>query len=425
MGHQAARDLSEIPDVSGFRLPPLSSFNGLFGNDLGATIYAQRFASAFRQPQPEVRADFTLRRTSDRPILLTVGAGLSRAEANSRQNLLIHPLSNPNPLAFVPGFGATQVDVDQTIAYAQVSGQVSDRLSLITQLRRQRQRTGTEKNTLAIPILPDFPDQTRSVPGAVKTEYLPSLLATYRAGKSTLVRLFANRRTLGLGEFAFAPTETLITTEGDVLPRSDFFENVDVYELDVERYLPRGFVKLFAFQSTARNVSIGSSLPSIFYRENSGAYAVNLSRVERVGIGARLEHRFGSRLYGNLLFVTNRTTADAPGRPYDGETAPYQPKYRAGIGLDYIDPKGNKLGLFVRRDGGFFEDSPFYYLSNPGADRPRFPARTYVDLRLAKEPSVHNEVFLVVTNVFNRRQISFQDFPVGGRRIAFGVTRRF
>jgi hypothetical protein len=49
----------------------------------------------------------------------------------------------------------------------------------------------------------------------------------------------------------------------------------------------------------------------------------------------------------------------------------------------------------------------------------------YVDLTLAKEPSVDREFFLKVTNLFDSRAIQFNDFPTGGRRVQAGVTWRF
>jgi hypothetical protein len=60
-----------------------------------------------------------------------------------------------------------------------------------------------------------------------------------------------------------------------------------------------------------------------------------------------------------------------------------------------------------------------------GTARPRFSSKTTVDLRLAREPSLKNEVFFNAYNIFNAKQVQFNGFPAGGRRLEIGYTRRF
>jgi hypothetical protein len=57
--------------------------------------------------------------------------------------------------------------------------------------------------------------------------------------------------------------------------------------------------------------------------------------------------------------------------------------------------------------------------------RPRFADRAYLDLTFAKEPSVHSEYFLKVSNVLNARAVQFNDWPTDARRIVAGATWRF
>jgi hypothetical protein len=87
--------------------------------------------------------------------------------------------------------------------------------------------------------------------------------------------------------------------------------------------------------------------------------------------------------------------------------------------LHHVDRTGNKFGVRMRHVGGFFQDVP-----NQAA-RARFPASTYFDLLLAKEPSLSNEIFVNVLNVFNTDRIDFNGYRSGRRRLELGVTRRF
>jgi hypothetical protein len=77
--------------------------------------------------------------------------------------------------------------------------------------------------------------------------------------------------------------------------------------------------------------------------------------------------------------------------------------------------------LQLNYTGPFYQDTGAVFATT----RPRFSERMYVDLTLAKEPSVDREYFLKVYNLFDSRAIQFNDFPTGGRRIQAGVTWRY
>jgi hypothetical protein len=146
-----------------------------------------------------------------------------------------------------------------------------------------------------------------------------------------------------------------------------------------------------------------------------------MQRVEREGWGLRYERRLSRNLYGQLGYVWNRTTNDTPFAPFDEGSAPYHPWHLAGLGLNYVDPSGTKVGLQLNYTGSFFQDTG----AMAATSRPVFPAKTYVDLTLAKEPSLENEFFLKITNLFDAQAIQFNDYPTGGRRVVAGWTRRW
>jgi hypothetical protein len=202
------------------------------------------------------------------------------------------------------------------------------------------------------------------------------------------------------------------------LPRGDA-DRTRTVQLDIERYLtPRDFVKLFLFDTRARGLGLGGTgnLAAPF------APAINLPVARRTGVGVRYERQLNSNLFAAVSLIANRTTNNSPGQIYDREIAPYQPEQIAGLTLNYIDPRGNKVKLDLNYQSSFFQDSP---LLTGQSNRPHYPGRLTVDLRLAKEPTVQNEYFVQVTNLFNTRQIAFNNFSAGRRRIAVGVTSRF
>jgi outer membrane receptor protein involved in Fe transport len=184
-------------------------------------------------------------------------------------------------------------------------------------------------------------------------------------------------------------------------------------ELDIERYLSaRSFAKISFFRSVGKDVFLGtgnSSVISTFF----------IDRIEREGVAVRYEQQLARTLFFSAGVVANRSVSKANGFLFDNETAPYHPRVAGALALNYIDRNGNKAAFAVNRLGSYFQDSPLL------ASRPRFPARTTFDLRLAREPSLQFEYFIGVTNLFDVKQLNFNGFPAVGRRIEAGVTRRF
>jgi len=294
----------------------------------------------------------------------------------------------------------TRLDGSLLAGYVQLAQRVNDDLSFVAQLRSQRLRTATRLSL-----------GNQSV-GPVKdreTCWLPALLVNYRAGRRDLVRVLYNHQApkQELAPVALVPNEALMVTEPLVLPKGSLGETRTA-ELEYERYLcPGSFIKVFAFHTTADEVDLGP-LPRML-------------EVQRTGVGVRYERQLSRNLWMQAAYLYNRTDNDTPFAPFDGGTAPYHPLHLGGVAINYVDETGTKIGLQVNCNGEFFQDSDD--LSAP--ERPTFGPRAYVDLMLAKEPSLETEYFLKVSNLLNEPALEFAGFPADARRVVAGGTWRF
>ncbi len=383
--------------------PGLNSF---IDNLTGLPVQRQDFHT--NALMPEVRFDRRLRGDSAQTGLLTFGLAYAKTDFSSRRNLQF-------PILNAPAFQSFDENNRTLLGYAQLSQKVSDKFSLTAQARVQNRKR--DQNSLV--TLPNQASVT-AVTQSNRTLFLPSVVATYQLNKSA-VRLSLNRQVTDQTTSTFAPVDTLIASEQGALPFGTP-ETAQVAQLDVERYIgARSFVKAFVFRATAKDVIIGGSdltglgigLPA------SAAPILALNRWSANGAGMRLEHRLGSSLFANFGFLLRETSNRTPGSLFNGGRAPYEPNSLATLSLNHIDRTGNKIGVQLRRVGSFFQDTPQQIV------RQSFPSKFYVDLRLAKEPSVQNEIFISVRNLFNQQEIRFNDFRTARRRVEVGATRRF
>ena len=377
-------------------------------------VTQQLFGS--RAVEPEVRFDYAFNTSTKKSSLISVGAAHTHTNFDSRRQLFL----GASAPAGRTGTTLFQQKDSNFLAYAQLQQQLGKRFSFVAQLRRQN----LSRDRRDFVFLPG--QATRSGSSSESRDFwLPSLLATYKADKQTTMRFAFNRRLTDVTSSTFAPTETLLTTERTALPNGTP-DRMQLAQLDIERYLSeRDFIKLFVWQTTANDVQIGGRDLLGFGGGLGGANAPFLlvNRWQGRGVGMRYERRLNSNLFANMGVFARRINNQSRGpffdRIFSGQSAPYEPAREANLSFNYIGKGGNKLGLGLRYTGSFFADSPSV------VGRPRFPARLYTDLSLAREASLNYEVFFKVTNLFNRSQIQFLDFPTDGRRIEFGVTRRF
>jgi outer membrane receptor protein involved in Fe transport len=143
-------------------------------------------------------------------------------------------------------------------------------------------------------------------------------------------------------------------------------------------------------------------------------------------VGVRYERLFGRFLSGYLHFVY-RDVTDRSSQATRGRQLPMHPRSQAVLGLNYIDRAGTKLFLEADwRDEMFIDpiwsDNDFF---DPRTPRERFPSKLRVNLRLARERSVHREWVLRVNNLFNTETIYWPEFPAPGRTVELQYRVRF
>lgn len=386
------------------RDPGLDSF---IDPSSGLPVQRQNFNSDALMP--EIRFDHRFSDRGEDTRLLTMGLTYAQTNFSSDRRLQF-------PIPTAAAFQRFNQDNNVLMGYAQWTQRVGDKLGISGQLRVQR-RDREERASLSRPALPLVSSRENSD----LTRVLPSFMASYHADKNTTMRLSFNRQVTDITTSTFAPVDILTASEVGALPFGTP-DTLQTVQFDVERYLgTRSFVKMFAFNSKAADLQIGGSdltglgvgLPA------ANAPILGLDKWRATGVGARLEQQLLPNLFANASVVARRTSSSTAGALFDGSRAPYEANLLGALGLNYIDRSGNKLGLQMRHTGSFFADVP-------GAlSREKFPAKFYFDLRLAREPSAHGEVFIGVTNLFNARQIQFNDYRVGRRRLEFGVNRRF
>jgi tetratricopeptide (TPR) repeat protein len=359
-----------------------------------------RSANTTRSVEPEIRLDLNLNPRPERRSTLTLGAGY--AKARSRTNSQLAAVSQNFPIPFEVGEANDVFERRTKIFYIQWAQRVNDKLSFVAQLRRQDALTDASSDLLGV----QFPDVRLD-----QSRILPALLINYQLDRKTALRFFANRRNQDIGFESFVPTEALLSSEIGALPLG-ITGRSRLYELDIERYFsPRTFGKVFVFHSRAENLAIGPG---------SAFGSLTLAQARRSGAGVRFEHQLSDNLFANLQAILSDTKSDDDGAFYAGEEAPYQPSKTARFALNYVDPKGNKAAAVLNYTSSFFRDRPINSLP-----RSRFGGKVTLDLRFAREPSLQNEFFINIYNVFDTKQIVFDQFPAPGRRIEAGWTRRF
>ena len=368
---------------------------------------------------PEVRADFALNREPTRAGTLTLG--LARASLNPDLVTSARALVDVNggPTTSLPPLFSNG---DQTfsVAYAQLTQRFNDKFSLVAQLRAQRDKVTTR-------TLGNAGNQT-VVTNSTESNLLPGVVASYQADRRTTLRFLLNSNA-GTTNLALAPNETRLTLEPGILSRG-VPRKSRIFELDAEhRFDNNSFLKLFLFHANADDVAFGSDAPVFAFRITPPLFA---DRVTQTGIGVRYEQPLGRHFYGQASLLLNRTESRAAGQVFDNDQAPYYPNSLASIGLNYIDPQGNKATILANNFGSIFADRPNFFGIPSATTRPFFGSQTYFSILLSREPTVHNEFTIGVTNIFDAPAITFNSVPVisdnfgtGRRRFFASYTRRF
>lgn len=382
--------------------------NSFFDAATRTNIARQKFTS--RALEPEIRLDLSLNQAPRRAQNLVLGLAQTRTRFQSNREL---------GSGGANGNSSFRQTDSGLLAYAQMNQQFGSRLSLISQLRWQKLARDSEASVAFLGAAP-----LESTKNEARTQLLPGFLATFQATKRATLRFSFNQRTSDATTSNFAPTETLLTTERASLPFGTP-QMLRLAQLDAEsRVSDRGFLKLFLFRTSADQVQIGFSDLLGFGSGLRAAQApgLQIGKWRGAGAGMRYEHQLGRHFFANAGAVVRRTQSQSAGQlasTFNGQSAPYEPNFLGNFDLNYRDVSGRKVGVRLRHNGAFYQDSPL------ALGRARFRPQTYVDVLLAKEFSLGSELFLDVSNLFNRSQIAFKDFPIGQRQVNFGVTRRF
>jgi hypothetical protein len=234
--------------------------------------------------------------------------------------------------------------------------------------------------------------------------------------------------------------DTLINTE-----QSAYFNGyadpggrgaITSFQMDLERYGSAGdLAKLFLFHSSGNSVLYDFSQYANTQEVNrNGDVESNFLRfdtIRRTGLGARYERPLSTSLFTQLGATYASTTATGQvfnpvtvliqPAPWSGQQAPYHPRFTAFASLNYLTPSGYKFQLRGNYTGGFYRDTQRAIVSS----RPKFGATTTYDLLLSHEPTVHNEYFLQITNLFGTRQIIYNGITYNPRQVTIGWTKRF
>lgn len=379
------------PDSTTFRIITRDSHgNAQFFNAENQTLTVRALV-------PELRAELKLGKSCDRESVLSVGGALIPIRFNSHWRV-IFPSTPPVTIDY-----PLHLDGDLLSLYGQWVQQLGDRAVVAAQLRCQRFGASGWQGLI------DVPGGTEPVPRSAQTYWLPSLVISYRPEGRTELRLFYNRQApeQDLAILALAPNDTLLVTEPLTMVRGAP-DSCSTVELEAERYLgSRGFLKAFVFLTTAKAVDFGD-LPQ-------------MGEVRHHGIGVRYERQLTDRVFGQAAVLLNRTTNDTAFAPFDGGSAPYHPWRLAGLGLNYVDPRGTKVGLQANYNSAFFQDTGMISATT----RPTYPGHVYLDLSVAREPSVCREFFVKVSNLFDTPAVLFNDFPTDQRRVVAGATLRW
>ena len=365
-----------------------------------------------------MRFDADVGRSKDRASVLTLGFAWPTTRAAYSSNLFLESAHWPDPISDPDNTGIlTETRKYRNVmGYLQWAQHTSDSSWFAAQVRVQRMKTTFNRSfqNLTGWTLGMLGDLSTSPAAQDKTHVLPSFSAVRVLDSRTWLRLSGSKRATDVSSSVFAPVGTLLTTEIGIFPVG-LPETSEVIQLDVQRYLAPGeHMKLYLFMSKCKNLVYQ-------FGDYSGLMGLALGDVRRSGVGVQYERQLGRYLYGQIGLVAGSTTSTAPGKAWDETTAPYQPGLISFLRLNYIDPRGNKLGFDIGYDGRFYQDAPD---TLPG-DRPVFSGPPQIGLRLAKETGLHNEYFLRISNVFNSEQIVFNDIPFAQRVWALGWTRRF
>jgi outer membrane receptor protein involved in Fe transport len=143
---------------------------------------------------------------------------------------------------------------------------------------------------------------------------------------------------------------------------------------------------------------------------------VLIDRGQRWVTEASYEQWLSHTLTGRAFLRWQDSQGIFPEAHASGTQWPYAPHLQTGGRLDYIDTRGYRVGLEAVWVGRRFGDA---------ANTRRVPGYAVLNLRAQYQRRVHECYFVDLTNLADRRYVTFDGFPQPGRAVVVGLDYRF
>lgn len=136
----------------------------------------------------------------------------------------------------------------------------------------------------------------------------------------------------------------------------------------------------------------------------------NVSKTFSRGVEFEIENPILKKLSQNLSY----TFLESKGKPEDGDykTLQYTPKHRINYALDYAAP----VKIKVKTEVAYTHRQEWDDWKNH-----ELPGYTLFNLRLSR-PILQSEIFCAVKNIFNKRYVSREYYPLPGRTYWAGIN---
>lgn len=372
----------------------------------GKTIYSNGpLDSQYESVHGEARYD---RRLSEK---WNLNVGGSWGQRRSDIASLTDFSASGTPLKF---FNNVNFQAQNLVGYARAAFTPSRNLKLEGELKVRSLRTHLLSSYYQEPADPAFPPSSQDIPQE-HTQVLPSIVATYRADRSTVLRFRARRLLGAIEDFELlSPTDLFgFNSNGDV-PALDFGSRGESYELEVNHtFSNSSFLRLGLFR-VEQGIGVRADTVEKF----------NFSRVQglRVGYEGLLNH--------NTSFFTSASWNGSRGEtqnPYGGVFSPSTlsglPDYSAEVGIQYLSDSG----LFIQPSLGYI--GPRYRARFDGKNaRQELEGFPLLNLRIGKRFGLNQSFYIEGSNLLDRTYTlattGFQRSQPG-RQIRAGFTFRF
>jgi hypothetical protein len=180
------------------------------------------------------------------------------------------------------------------------------------------------------------------------------------------------------------------------------------HEVQYERLVAgHSLVRVGVFQRDLRNLLVDLENPALA----AGATPVVVSAGRLRGVKLELERRLGRDFSGGLTLTYLDSRNKGTGRDL-----PYQPDATGTLRMDYLGASGWRGAVALEYVGRRYADL---------AATTRLGSTSLWHLSLAKQQSVHSDLFLTVLNAFDTEPGYWRGYPATGRRVSGGVEYRF